>query len=36
MSCLFTPLSLRELKIRDSIFVSPMCQYSNRDGMPSD
>jgi len=36
MSRLFTPLTLRELTIRNRIFVSPMCQYSSRDGMPSD
>jgi 2,4-dienoyl-CoA reductase-like NADH-dependent reductase (Old Yellow Enzyme family) len=36
MSQLFTPLTLRELTIRNRIFVSPMCQYSSRDGMPSD
>jgi len=36
MSSLFTPLSLRELIIRNRIFVSPMCQYSSKEGMPSD
>jgi 2,4-dienoyl-CoA reductase-like NADH-dependent reductase (Old Yellow Enzyme family) len=36
MSRLFTPLTLRELSVRNRIFVSPMCQYSSRDGMPSD
>ena len=36
MSRLFTPLTLRELSIRNRIFVSPMCQYSSRDGVPSD
>ena len=36
MSRLFSPLTLRELRIRNRIFVSPMCQYSSRDGMPSD
>jgi 2,4-dienoyl-CoA reductase-like NADH-dependent reductase (Old Yellow Enzyme family) len=36
MSRLFTPLTLRELTIRNRIFVSPMCQYSSKDGMPSD
>jgi 2,4-dienoyl-CoA reductase-like NADH-dependent reductase (Old Yellow Enzyme family) len=36
MSRLFTPLTLRELSIRNRIFVSPMCQYSSRDGMPTD
>jgi len=36
MSRLFTPLQLRELRFRNRIFVSPMCQYSaeRRDGMP--
>ena len=36
MSRLFTPLILRELSIRNRVFVSPMCQYSSRDGIPSD
>ncbi len=36
MSHLFSPLNLRELDIKNRIFVSPMCQYSSRDGMPSD
>ena len=36
MGFLFSPLTLRELNIRNRIFVSPMCQYSSRDGMPSD
>ncbi len=36
MSILFTPLQLRELRIRNRIFVSPMCQYSSREGMPGD
>jgi 2,4-dienoyl-CoA reductase-like NADH-dependent reductase (Old Yellow Enzyme family) len=36
MSTLFTPLTLRSLTIRNRIFVSPMCQYSSRDGMPTD
>ena len=36
MSHLFSPLNLRELDIQNRIFVSPMCQYSSRDGMPSD
>jgi len=36
MSRLFTPLKLRELTIRNRIFVSPMCQYSSREGMPTD
>src|SRR5437016_13916452 len=33
---LFSPLKLRELVIRNRIFVSPMCQYSSEDGMPTD
>ncbi|MGD9976144.1 MAG: NADH:flavin oxidoreductase/NADH oxidase [Desulfatirhabdiaceae bacterium] len=33
---LFTPLTLRELNFRNRIFVSPMCQYSCRDGMATD
>lgn len=33
---LFTPLKLRELEIRNRVFVSPMCQYSSRDGFPTD
>ena len=36
MSHLFTPLTLRELNIRNRIFVSPMCQYSSQEGMPTD
>ena len=36
MSHLFTPLTLRELSIKNRIFVSPMCQYSSKEGMPSD
>ena len=33
---LFTPLKLRGLEIRNRIFVSPMCQYSCRDGLAND
>jgi 2,4-dienoyl-CoA reductase-like NADH-dependent reductase (Old Yellow Enzyme family) len=36
MSTLFTPLRLRELEFRNRVFVSPMCQYSSPDGMPTD
>lgn len=32
MSKLFSPLRLRDLEIRNRIFVSPMCQYSATDG----
>jgi 2,4-dienoyl-CoA reductase-like NADH-dependent reductase (Old Yellow Enzyme family) len=35
MSRLFTPITLRNLTIRNRVFVSPMCQYSSEDGMPS-
>lgn len=34
MSKLFSPLKLRDLEIRNRIFLSPMCQYSATDGMP--
>jgi 2,4-dienoyl-CoA reductase-like NADH-dependent reductase (Old Yellow Enzyme family) len=36
MSRLFSPLQLRTLTIRNRIFVSPMCQYSSRDGFPNE
>lgn len=36
MSTLFTPLKLRELTIRNRIFVSPMCQYSADNGIAND
>lgn len=36
MSALFSPLTLRELTFKNRIFVSPMCQYSSEDGMPTD
>lgn len=36
MSRLFEPLQLRSTTFRNRIFVSPMCQYSCRDGYPSD
>lgn len=36
MSKLFTPLTLREVTFRNRIFVSPMCQYSSHDGLPTD
>lgn len=31
---LFTPLRLRELTVKNRIFMSPMCQYSANDGVP--
>jgi len=36
MSLLFTPLKLRELEFKNRIFVSPMCQYSAREGVPNE
>jgi len=33
---LFTPLSLRDITLRNRIAVSPMCQYSAKDGRASD
>ncbi len=36
MSKLFTPLQLRGVEFRNRIFLSPMCQYCARDGMPDD
>ncbi|HEX8290850.1 MAG TPA: NADH:flavin oxidoreductase/NADH oxidase [Pyrinomonadaceae bacterium] len=36
MSSLFSSFSLRGLEFRNRVFVSPMCQYSSRDGLPND
>jgi 2,4-dienoyl-CoA reductase-like NADH-dependent reductase (Old Yellow Enzyme family) len=36
MAELFEPLSLRSVRFRNRIFVSPMCQYSSDDGMPNE
>ena len=36
MSALFSALKLRDVTFRNRAWVSPMCQYSCRDGMPSD
>lgn len=33
---LFTPLQLRDLRLRNRIGVSPMCQYSSEDGFAND
>jgi 2,4-dienoyl-CoA reductase-like NADH-dependent reductase (Old Yellow Enzyme family) len=33
---LFDPLPLREITLRNRIIVSPMCQYSSKDGFASD
>ncbi|NNF78105.1 MAG: NADH:flavin oxidoreductase/NADH oxidase, partial [Rhizobiales bacterium] len=36
MPLLFSPVSLRDVHLRNRIVISPMCQYSARDGMPDD
>lgn len=36
MPSLFSPFELRGVTLRNRIGVSPMCQYSARDGMPND
>ncbi|WP_127472760.1 NADH:flavin oxidoreductase/NADH oxidase [Microbacterium sulfonylureivorans] len=36
MSILFTPLSLRDITLRNRLWVSPMCQYSAVDGVPQE
>ena len=36
MSLLFSPLKIKSLEFKNRIFVSPMCQYSSDDGMPTD
>ncbi|MBL8521820.1 MAG: NADH:flavin oxidoreductase/NADH oxidase [Betaproteobacteria bacterium] len=36
MSALFSPLTLKSLTVANRIFVSPMCQYSCADGLPTD
>jgi len=36
MSRLFTSLKIGDVSFRNRVFVSPMCQYSSRDGMPGD
>src|SRR6185437_5701194 len=33
---LFEPLQIRDLRFRNRIFVSPMCQYSSDDGFAND
>ena len=35
MSILFSPFDLRSITFRNRIFVSPMCQYSSHDGLPT-
>src|SRR5690349_12646093 len=36
MGHLFTPLRLRQLTLRNRVFVSPMCQYSSENGLAND
>lgn len=36
MSQLFTPLQFGDIRFRNRVFVSPMCQYSSQDGLPND
>jgi len=36
MSKLFEPLKIRAVEFRNRVFVSPMCQYSSDEGMPTD
>ena len=33
---LFSPFRLRDIELRNRIFVSPMCQYSAHDGVPNE
>ena len=36
MSRLFTPITLRDVTVRNRLWVSPMCQYSAVDGVPQE
>jgi hypothetical protein len=36
MAGLFDPLTIRDLTFANRVFVSPMCQYSSRDGFAND
>lgn len=36
MSQLFTPITLRDVTVRNRVWVAPMCQYSAVDGVPDD
>jgi 2,4-dienoyl-CoA reductase-like NADH-dependent reductase (Old Yellow Enzyme family) len=36
MSILFSPFRLRDIEFKNRIFLSPMCQYSSEEGMPTD
>lgn len=35
-SHLFSALKIKDIEFKNRIFVSPMCQYSSEDGMPTD
>ncbi|HLH17872.1 MAG TPA: NADH:flavin oxidoreductase/NADH oxidase [Bryobacteraceae bacterium] len=35
-SCLFAPMQIRSVELRNRICVSPMCQYSSEDGFAND
>jgi 2,4-dienoyl-CoA reductase-like NADH-dependent reductase (Old Yellow Enzyme family) len=35
MSTLFSPFTLRSITFRNRVFVSPMCQYSSHNGLPT-
>src|SRR5271155_1951960 len=35
-SKLFSPLKIRGVEFKNRVFVSPMCQYSSDDGLPTD
>lgn len=36
MSLLFSPRKIRDIEIKNRIFVSPMCQYSSKEGVPNE
>src|SRR5438067_7238711 len=36
VTLLFSPLTLRNTTLKNRIVVSPMCQYSSVDGLPTD
>ena len=36
MAKLFSPMKLRDVVFKNRVFVSPMCQYSSQDGLPTD
>ena len=36
MTKLFEPMKLRKVEFRNRLWISPMCQYSSEDGLPTD